>query len=314
MNGNTDQRLRVTLRQLEVFVATARGGSTRAAAEKVARSQSAASNALAELETTLGVGVFDRAGRRLALNENGRALLPHAVALLERAGELEALYSTEHAAPLRLASSFTIGEYLLPRLISDWKLLHPHGTVRLDIANTQDVLQAVAGFEVDVGFIEGARSQPELQVQRWLDDELIVIAAPGHPAAKGAATARKLAQASWILREQGSGTREVTDRWIMGYLSQAQIELELGSNEAVKRAVASGLGLGCISRLAVADALQAGWLVEVRTKLPPLRRTLAIVTHRKKRLGSVAQDFVDRCLAHRAAGQRKTAGRKQKAT
>jgi DNA-binding transcriptional LysR family regulator len=167
MNDKIDQRLRLTLRQLEVFAATARAGSTRAAAGQVARSQSAASNALAELEATLGHTLFDRVGRRLVLNENGRALLPRTISLLEQALEVETLLTAEHPAPLRMASSFTIGEYLLPGLIAAWKQQHPRAQVHLDIANTRVVLEAVASFEADVGFIEGTGPHPDLLVRRW---------------------------------------------------------------------------------------------------------------------------------------------------
>jgi DNA-binding MarR family transcriptional regulator len=113
-HASLPSRLRFSLKQLEVFVAIAQGGSARSAAQRVARSQSAASAALAELEHTLAVELFDRIGRRLVLNENGRALLPGALALLNHAAELESLFTEEHAAPLRLAASLTIGEYLLP--------------------------------------------------------------------------------------------------------------------------------------------------------------------------------------------------------
>ncbi|MCY7305959.1 MAG: LysR family transcriptional regulator, partial [Rhodoferax sp.] len=131
MIDKTNQRLRLNLRQLEVFAAIAREGSSRAAAERVSRSQSAASSALAELEGVLGVQLFDRMGRRLVLNENGRALLPGAIALLEQAVDLEALFGAEHAAPLRVAASLTIGEYLLPELLAAWKLAHPKSRVRM---------------------------------------------------------------------------------------------------------------------------------------------------------------------------------------
>lgn len=284
------------MRQLEVFVAMAGAGSTRAAADKVARSQSAASTSLAELESALGVQLFDRVGRRLLLNENGRALLPRAAAVLEKAGEVQALFSAAHAAPLRLASSYTIGEYLLPPLISAWKLEHPHSQVRVDIANTAEVLDAVARFDVDLGFIEGARTHPDLVVHRWLSDELVVIAAPTHPWARQRVTARRLASATWIVREPGSGTREASDRWLIPALGQVAVEMELGSNEAVKRAVASGLGLGCLSRHAVAEAVAQGWLAALKTPLPAMRRTLAIVVHKGKPLGSAAQDFLRHCV------------------
>lgn len=296
MNEKIDQRSRLTVSQLEVFVAIARSRSIRAAAGQVARSQSAASSALAELEAAVGVQLFDRVGRKLVLNENGRALMPKAAAIVEQALEAEAMFREAHAAPLRLAASYTVGEYLLPNLIVEWKRLNPRAQVRLGISNTQDVLDAVASFSADIGFIEGEHTHPDLLVRRWRSDDLVVVAAPEHPLARRRLTAAHLAEASWILREPGSGTRDASDRWLVPNLSQVDVGMELGSNEAVKRAVASGLGLGCLSRHAVADAIASGWLVELRTPLPEMRRALSIVVHRAKQLGGASQAFLEHCL------------------
>jgi DNA-binding transcriptional LysR family regulator len=291
---------RLSLRQLQVFAATARGGSTRAAAEHMARSQSAASTALNDLEATLGVQLFDRIGRRLALNENGRALLPGATALLEQAAELQGLFTAEHRAPLRMAASLTIGEYLLPQLIADWRAAHPAGAVRLVIGNTSEVITAVLGLDVDVGFIEGPQTHADLQVRRWLSDELVVVAARGHALAKRSATVRQLADATWILREPGSGTRQASDSWLIEHLGPLQVEFELGSTEAIKRLAAAGAGLACLSRHAVVAELASGALAEVRcavlSRSPLARRRLAIVTRRGKRLGQSTAAFVRHCV------------------
>lgn len=284
-----------TLRQLALFVAVAHAGSTRAAAERVSRSQSAASAALTELESTLGVTLFDRVGRRLALNEQGRALLPRAVNLLEQAGEIRGMFATSDAGTLRVAASFTVGEYLLPPRIARWKGKHPGVRLRLDIANTRSVLDAVAGLQVDVGFIEGARTHPDLDVAHWRDDELVVVAAADHPMAGRRVDRAWLREAPWILREPGSGTREAADRWLVPGLGRFRIEMELGSNEAVKRAVASGLGVGLLSIHAVAEAIDAGLLVRLQTPLPAMRRALAIVTHRDRRPGRMLAAFLRQC-------------------
>ena len=297
MIDKTDQRLRLNLRQLEVFVATAHAGSTRAAAGRIARSQSAASAALAELEAALGNQLFDRIGRRLLLNENGQALLPRAHALLAQAAELEALFSGEPAAPLHVAASFTIGEYLLPDLVASWTREQPQSRIRLRIANTSEVVSAVAGFEVDVGFIEGLQTHPDLVVRPWLRDELVIVAAPQHQlAGMRAVTARQLSAATWILREHGSGTRQATDTWLLEHLDRQQIGFELGSTEAIKRLVAAGAGLGCLSRHAVAQALDAGWLVELPTRLPSAERRLAVAVHRNRQLGRSTQAFIGHCM------------------
>lgn len=290
-----DSRLRLNLRLLEVFVATARSGSTRAAAQRVARSQSAASTALAELESLMGQPLFDRVGRRLVLNPQGEALLPQAIALLDHAAEVQGLFETPHHTPLRLAASLTIGEYLLPSWIAAWKLAHPDSTVRLKIANTSEVIAAVVGLEVDLGFIEGPPAHADLRVQPWLSDELVIVAAPTHPLARGSATHRQLAEAAWILREPGSGTRQASDAWLVARLGPLHVEFELGSTEALKRLAAAGAGLACLSRHTVADELAAGTLVELKTRLPTAARRLAIVVRRDRRLGRAAAAFLAHC-------------------
>ena len=288
-------RLRLNLRQLEVFVATARAGSTRGAALRVARSQSAASASLAELEAALEVTLFDRVGRRLVLNENGRALLPGATALLEQAGELQGLFAVAHRAPLRVAASLTIGEYLLPEIIARWRVEHADSPVQLTVGNTSKVIQAVVDMEVDVGFIEGPQTHPDLKVQRWLEDELIIVAAPDHPLAARTATNRQLTEATWILREPASGTRQAADAWLLAHLGTLQVQYELGSTEAIKRLAAAGTGLACVSRHAVAAELVQGTLAEIRTRLPRSRRRLAIAVRRDRRLGRATDDFVRHC-------------------
>ena len=295
-------RLRLSLRQLEVFVATARAGSTRAAADRVARSQAAASAALAELESDLGVRLFDRVGRRLVLNEQGRALLPKATSLLDQAADLEHHFAGTHAAPLRLAASLSIGEYLLPALLAQWKLAHPANPVRLLIGNTREVVAAVAGFDADVGFIEGTQTHPRLAVRPWLEDELVVVAGPGHALARRPASLRTLRDAVWALREPGSGTREAADRWLLERLGPLNVEYELSSHEAIKRLVAAGAALGCLAREVVARELLLGSLVEVATGLPRATRRLAMVLHLDRQLGRDADDFVQHCLRAAAPG------------
>lgn len=302
MNRKSDQsassvsRLRLNLRQLEVFVATARAGSTRAAAERVARSQSAASTALAELEAALGAPLFDRIGRRLVLNESGRALLPRAAALLDDAGDLQQLLGgSAHAAPLRVAASFTIGEYLLPERVAQWQAAHPDSHLRMRVSNTDDVIDAVVRHDADIGFVEGVRNHPDLLLRPWLSDELVVFAAPSHPLARRSVGVEQLRGASWVVREPGSGTREATDRWLLEHLGSVDMAYELGSTEAIKRLVGFGAGIGCVSRYAVAHAFDEGWLVPLRTRLPKATRRLATAVHRGRPLGATAAAFMRHC-------------------
>lgn len=291
------RRPRINLWQLQVFLATAQGGSTRAAADRVARSQSAASNVLLELEQQLGVPLFDRVGKRLLLNQNGRLLVPKAVALLEQAMELETLFQVGYVSPLSIAASLTIGEFMLPELIARWKDGHPSGTVQVHIANSRDVIAAVAGFETDIGFIESPQTHPDLIVRPWVEDEMVIIAAPGHPLSAGRARRDDLRRASWALREPGSGTREAADRWLVSHLGALHVEYELGSAESIKRLVAGSCALGCLSRSAAAVELAQGRLHELRTVLPPSRRQLTMVLHKNKHLNASTQAFADHCIA-----------------
>ncbi|MCB1995587.1 MAG: LysR family transcriptional regulator [Burkholderiaceae bacterium] len=303
MTGKSDQqespvggRLRLTLRQLEVFVATARAGSTRGAAQQVARSQSAASAALAELEAALGAPLFDRIGRRLALNDAGRALLPGTLTLLEQATALQALLAGGVAAPLRIAASLTIGEYLLPAHIARWRLTHPDSPVQMTVGNTAKVIRAVVDRDVDLGFVEGPQTHPDLLLRRWLEDELVIVAAPTHPLAARTATLRALAAAEWILREADSGTRQAADAWLLPRLGALRVAFELGSTEAIKRLAATGAGLACMSRHTVAGELAHGTLVALRTPLPRAKRPLAVVMRRDRPPGRATAEFLRHCL------------------
>jgi DNA-binding transcriptional LysR family regulator len=290
--------LRLTLRQVEVFVATARAGSTHGASAEVARSQSAASAALAEFEASLGTPLFDRIGRRLVLNENGRALLPRAQSLLTQAQQLQQWFASGQAGALVVAASFTIGEYLLPPLIATWSAAQPASPVQLRIGNTRDVIEAVAGFEAELGFIEGQQTHPDLVSRPWWMDELVVVAAPGHVLGDSASVGvRALSRAAWAMREQGSGTRSVVDAWLTEHLDEVRVAYELGSTEAVKHVVAAGDALACLSRHAVAQAIEDGRLVELKHRLPPARRRLLIVQHRSRAEGRAAAGFLAHCLA-----------------
>jgi DNA-binding transcriptional LysR family regulator len=162
------------------------------------------------------------------------------------------------------------------------------------------VIGAVASFDVDVGFVEGAQTHPDLLVTEWLTDELVLFTGPSHVLAGASVSFRELRDASWIMRELGSGTREAADRWLTEALGHLRVEFELGSSEAIKRVVASGLGIGCLSRYAVAEAFEQGWLVPLKTRLPKAVRRLALVTHHSKHLGPGMTAFLKHCAGEPA--------------
>jgi DNA-binding transcriptional LysR family regulator len=280
-------KLKISLRELEVFVSVADYSTVTRAADALALTQSAASQALAVLEQGLGAPLFDRVGRRLVLNENGRLLLPKARAMLDLGQETQNLFMGA-AAHLRLGASTTIANYLLPKQIAGFRRQSPDTGVELLVGNTQAIIAAVAGFRVDVGFIEGPCHHPDLRLTPWRDDELVVVVAPDHALASRAADLESLAGAEWILRETGSGTREEVERMLLPRLGAFSVAMELGDSEAIKHAVAAGLGVSCLSRHVVSEQLASGTLVEV--PLSPLWRKLYRVMHRDK--------LVTRGMAH----------------
>ncbi|MEG9609062.1 DNA-binding transcriptional regulator YeiE [Citrobacter portucalensis] len=283
--------MHITLRQLEVFAEVLKSGSTTQASVMLALSQSAVSAALTDLEGQLGVQLFDRVGKRLVVNEHGRLLYPRALALLEQTTEIEQLFREDSGA-IRVYASSTIGNYILPAMIARYRQDFPDLPLELSVGNSQDVINAVLDFRVDIGLIEGPCHSTEIISEPWLEDELVVFAAPSSPLTKGPVTLEQLAASPWILRERGSGTRELVDYLLLSHLPRFQMAMELGNSEAIKHAVRHGLGISCLSRRVIAEQLQAGTLSEVPVPLPRLVRTLWRVHHRQKHISNAITRFL----------------------
>ena len=300
--------LHLTLRQLEIFSAVARSGSTVAAADAIGLSQSATSAALQQLEVALGTLLFERVGRNLVLNDAGRAALPQALSLLEQARSLEQAFGQGDShlpVRLRVAASTTVGSYVLPPVLAALARSHPHISVDVRIGNTRKVAQAVEAMEVDVGLIEGSSHGVGLQAQPWLRDELLIVAAP-HDALVQAARSKPvgvaaLRQARWLLREEGSGTREMVEHALLPRLHQLPAAATLGSSEAIARCVAQGLGISCLPRVLVQAMLDDGSLVVLPTSLPKMERHFSILQRTGKHVSPALQALADACAAHAQA-------------
>lgn len=317
--------LKLTLRQLQIFCAVARAGSTIAAGDAIALSQSATSAAVNELERVLALPLFDRIGKRLLLNENGRALLPRAEALIQGAMDLEQLAYSEslQMQELRIGASTTIGTYLLPRVLSQFlggqmqRGADPWRSAVV-VGNTAAICESLARFELDIGLIEGPCHIPALAVTPWLVDELVIVQSANKPlvhADGGKPDARvqpkALRSLTWLLREPGSGTREAVDALLLPHLKTYRRSIGLGSSEAIKHAVIEGLGVACLSRWVVRDLLEAGELAEVHTNLRGLTRECNWVVHRDKQPTAALQRFIDQLLTTKptASGERLSARR-----
>ena len=304
--------LRLTLRQLQIFVAVARSGSTIAASAEILLSQSATSSAVNELERLLSLRLFDRSGKRLMLNDNGRALLPQALALLDGAASIERMSRDGGAQvqSLRIGASTTIGNYVLPKLLKQFLSDRPQDTAlgwksKVTIANTETICDAVAAFELDVGLIEGPSHQPALSATPWLQDELVVVAGASRPGAlhiqsgdeAGKLPLKALRDMVWLLREPGSGTREATDQLLLPYIRAYRRSVELGSSEAIKSAVAEGLGVACLSHWVVHDWLAIGRVRRLATTIPKMSRQCYWVVHRDKQITPAMRNFIAQVFA-----------------
>lgn len=291
--------MRLTLRQLQVFTCIAQQQSVSKAADYLSMSQSAASTALKELEMSYDCMLFDRAGKRLMINALGLELLPRALALLEQAQALEDLLSDNHGfGSLSVGATMTIGNYLATLLIGHFMQQHPSCKVRLHVHNTAQIVQQVASYQLDLGLIEGYYQDSNIIAEPWIADELVVFCAPQHPLAQqGQASLNELAHEHWIVREQGSGTRLVFEQAFLRHQRAPHIRLELEHTEGIKRAVESGLGIGCISRLALRDAFRRGSLVALETPELNLTRQFTFIWHKHKYQSDAMLEFVRLCRA-----------------
>lgn len=289
--------MKYTLRQLEVFVAVGRCESVSRAAEALAMSQSATSTALGEFERQFDHRLFDRVGKTLRLNELGHQLLPKAVELLDRAHEIERLLQGDASVgALQIGATLTIGNYLATLIVASFLQRYPESRVRLQVHNTATIVQQVARYELDFGMIEGECHHPDLEVRPWIQDELVVFCAPHYPlAGQNITSMEDLARHPWIVREHGSGTRETFDHAMRHCTAPLNVRLELEHTEAIKRAVECGLGIGCISRLALRDAFRRGSLMPIKTPFLDLRRHFNFLWHKQKYQTAGMREFLALC-------------------
>lgn len=267
--------MKYTIRQLQIFLAVAKHQNISKAAEELHMSQSAASEALLNLESLYDVTLFDRVSNKLALSAIGKSLRADAEQLLTHCQSFEQnLKGHKNVGHIKVAASFTIGNHLATRYLAGYLAEYPNANVQLEIANTPEVAAKVLNFEVDIGMIEGEVQHRELELIPWRDDELVVVCAANHPLAKKTTLSTKdIKEAAWILREPDSGARHTFDQALAGLLPDINIYLELKHNEAIKNAVESGLGIGCLSRIVLQKNLNNGDLVPLKLPKRNMKRT-----------------------------------------
>ena len=285
----------ITLRQLEIFEKVATCEHVTQASNQLLLTQSAVSMAIAELERLAGAPVFERQGRRLLLNDRGRQILPDVRDVLMKVRRIEQFLDESVGEPhgtLKVGASTTIGNYILPAIIGEFSQRYPHVNALLHVGNAQHIENAVESGELDLGLIEGLPHVGSLNTIAWRLDELVVIVGREHEwAHEKTASLDMLKNAAWIMREKGSGTREIFEAAMDKQGVAFSIALELGHTEAIKKAAEAGLGVGCLSRMAVQRELDNGWLVEIGSPLD-LRRTLIILTRKNSQMTTLLKSFL----------------------
>lgn len=274
----------VTHTQLRAFVAVARAGSVHAAAEHLFVSQPSVSAALAALARELDVQLVERHGRGVRLTEAGEAYLPYATQVLGLVDEgREAAHEAvrREGARVRVVAVNTAGEYLLPPLIQAFRGCAPRVEVLLEIGNRRTLLDRLVSHGADIG-VGGRAPGREISGEAFLENELIVV---------GRTVPDDLGQAVWLLREEGSGTRAATERFLAERGLEPAELLTLGSNGAVKQALAIGLGVTLISAHAVSRELGAGSLVRIPAPGTPLVRPWYVLHVRGRPLRPAVESF-----------------------
>lgn len=297
---------KITLKQLAVFVSIYQTGSTSRASEALHLSQSAVSSALSELESRLQMPLFERIGRRLNQHPNAHPIYIQAQAILGQASTLEH-YHKHQAGQIHIGASTTIGNYVLPPLLAKLYSMLPNAHIDLYIANTQEVVTEVEQLNIDIALVEGMprpSNSKAIEQRAWRTDTLMIFAKRDSKwladlAAYDEAencyelTAEQLAQLPLLVREAGSGTRQIIDEQLLQYLPDAKVVMAIQQSEAIKHMVSADIGVGCLSQHVIETELAAGALVQIKVAGIDLARTWWLVWHKARHQSPIWQSFIN---------------------
>ena len=285
------------VRDLQVFISVAKHLNYTRAGEEVHLSQPSVSVRIKQLENELRVKLFEQLGKKVALTEAGKLLVPYAnrvISAVEDARHaIEELQGLDRGS-LRIGASTTPGMYIIPGTIARFKQLHAHIDVHLGIRDTREIEDGVIRNEFDFGFVGGHLAGDEVDVLPWLTDELVLIVPPTHRLAKQKIVKREeLMKERFIGRESGSATRATVADRLKEWEIQLETVMEMENPESLKKAVQSGLGIAFISKFAVETELKAKALAAVRIQKLAISRELKIVYRRDKHLSRAARAFIE---------------------
>ncbi len=274
--------MELNLHLVRLFAAVVAEGGFSRAALVLHVSQPAVTKGVRELERQLGTALLDRTKRIITLTPAGEILYRHARQIMSatRDAELELDQLRGLATGrLHIGASSTIGIYLLPTMLGQFQARYPHVQLFLDIGNTHEIAERLNAATLDVAFVEGPVSKEQFHVTPWRADQLVVIAPAGHPlAGLPAVPVERVLTEPFVLREPGSGSRQVIETALQARGISLTVRMELGSTEAIKQIVAAGLGLAIVSRVTIATEVAMGRLTVLDVPELTLSRTLTRLT------------------------------------
>jgi DNA-binding transcriptional LysR family regulator len=273
--------MKLTLRQLEIFLNVVESGHLTNVAKSMSLSQSAVSMSIKELEGILGKPLFDRINKKLVLNEMGREFYKEINPIFKKLSDIEYEFqNAENKGMIRVGASTTIVDYLMPSIICSYMNLYPDVKITLKEGNTKKIKELLKKGEIDIGFVEGFVSDSEIIKEKIGVDELIIVTS--HKDMTKSSNIEDLANKRWVLREEGSGTREVFLDYIKGKTEPLNVFFELGHTESIKSILQNRECLSCISKIAVQKELDDGTLYQVKVKKFDCKRDFLMIYHKDK--------------------------------
>ena len=290
----------VTLRHFKLFVAVCDTMNMTSAAETLFMSQSAVSQAIADLEYHYEVRLFERLSKKLYLTQAGQKLLSYACHMIRMNDEVENDMKTLHQNGfIRIGASVTVGAYVLPKLVSHYEKMNPQTDIEVFEDNTEKIENLILRDQIDIGLVEGETTSPDVLNRAFMDDELVLICSSGHRfACLSAIEPHELEHERFIVREKGSGTRKtfedsMTDNHVIWHATWT-----CNNADTIKMSVAEGLGISVISRRAVASEVASGLLCQAVIKGIQLKRQFKIIYHKNKYLTESMKQFINLCISN----------------
>lgn len=295
INGyNAGTMLHLTLRQLQVFASVARHLNHSRAAEELYLSQPAVSMQIKQLEQNVGLPLFEQVGKQLHLTEAGREMLHYSLSITQQLAEMEEVFNAMKGLEyghLNI-SVVSTANYFMPQLLAKFIQAHPKIQVSLHVANRDAVIKQLTENVADLAIMGQPPEGTDMLAEAFMQNPLVVIAAPTHPLARSKKIqAKQLAKETFLLREQGSGTRGVVERFFASHHLHLPAHMSMDTNEAIKQSVQAGMGIGIISRHGIELELETKRLVVLDVEYFPIVRHWHIVYRKDKRPSVAAQEF-----------------------